>query len=160
MRNLQQLIDTYPRLLHGSGPNIPGYVGAGWHPVVMRLMAEIDALLSDELATGFRLVQIKEKFGGLRFYFDLNGRKDFTLDIVGVGRFRVPDRDEDDMPPRAPELDRIQALVRTAEEEASRTCEVCGKPGELVRGGWMQTLCPYHARIKKSGGQLDFEDGT
>jgi hypothetical protein len=107
-----------PRLLRGSGPQIPGYIGAGWHPIVMRLMSDIDAMLSDELAAAFRLVQIKEKFGG------------------------------------------IQARIRAAEEEASRTCEVCGKPGELQREGWMQTLCEHHAGIKKSGGQLDFEDGT
>ncbi len=160
MSHLTQLIDTYPRLLRGSGPQIPGYVGAGWHPIVMRLMSGIDAMLSDELAEGFQLVQVKEKFGGLRFYFRINGRKDFTVDIFGVGRLRVPDQDEEGKRPRPPELERIQALVREAEQEAARTCEVCGEPGTLRPGGWVQTLCEHHAEIKKSGGRLDLWDGT
>ena len=160
MSKLEQLIDTYPRLLRGTGPVIPGYIGAGWHPIVMRLMAGIDALLDDELAAGFRLIQVKEKFGGLRFYFDLNGRKDFTVDIFGVGRLRIPDQDKDGLPPRPAELDHINQLIRSAEEEASRTCEACGRPGELRKGGWVVTLCEHHARIKEAGGQPDFEDGT
>lgn len=159
-KNLQDLIDAYPRLMHGQGPRIEGYVGFGWHPIVMRLMAAIDALLDDDLAKGFRVIQIKEKFGGLRFYVDLNGRKDFTVDVIGVARLRIPDSDEEGLPARPPELDPIHELIGAAEVEAFKTCEVCGAPGELRRDGWLLTLCDRHARLRKNGGRLDYENGT
>jgi len=38
-------------------------------------------------------------------------------------------------------LTRIHVLIREAEAEAGRTCEDCGKPGKLRRGGWVRTLC-------------------
>jgi hypothetical protein len=122
----------------------------------MRLMSAIDAMLGDDLAAGFQVIQIKEKFGGLRFYFELKGRKDFTVDVIGVGRLQIPDLDEDEegQATRPPELERISALVQAAEEEASRTCEVCGAPGALAPGGWIATLCQRHAEIKRAGDQL------
>ncbi len=161
---LKQLIESYPRLMHGEGPRIPGYIGYGWHPIVMRLMARIDEMLDDDLAQRFRVHQIKEKFGGLRFYFGLSGRRDYTFDLLsaaGATRVEIPDDEvEADLPPRPGAMDAILELVRIAEKEASCTCEVCGEPGERTREGWVQTLCERHQRIKKSGGWLDFEDGT
>jgi hypothetical protein len=159
MSLLQQLIDAHPRLMHGHGPTIPGYVRPGWHPIVMRLMSAIDAMLGDDLAAGFQVIQIKEKFGGLRFYFELKGRKDLTLDVIGVGRLQIPDLDEGDgcQAPRPPELERISALVEAAEEEAARTCEVCGAPGALALGGWIATLCRRHAELKRFGGGVGDE---
>lgn len=159
-KNLQELINAYPRLMGGEGPRAPGYVGFGWHPIVMRLMAAIDALLDDELAQGFRVMQIKEKFGGLRFYVDLNGRTDFTVDLIGVGRLRIPDQDQEGVSARPAELDRIHELIRAAEREAAITCEVCGAPGELRRDGWLLTLCERHARHRESGGRLDYDNGS
>ncbi len=58
MSHLQQLIDSHPRLMRGELPMIPGYVGAGWHPILMRLMSAIDAILSDEAAAAFQVRQI------------------------------------------------------------------------------------------------------
>ena len=142
MSNLNQLIDTYPRLLRGSGPQIPGYVGAGWHPIVMRLMASIDKMLSDELAAGFRVVQIKEKFGGLRFYWQVSK-------VTG-------EEDEDDWLPEAEEDEhraelahRISLLTQEAEDKCEKRCETCGEPGELRPGGWLRTLCDRHAKGRK-----------
>lgn len=159
-KNLQDLIDAFPRLMHGEGPTIPGYVGFGWHPIVMRLMAAIDALLDDEVARGFRVVQVKEKFGGLRFYVDLNDRRDITVDLIGVGRMLVYDQEDEGTPARPPELERIYELIRAAEQEAAKTCEICGAPGALRRSGWQVTLCDRHARQRESGERLDYENGT
>jgi hypothetical protein len=160
MSLLQQLIDAHPRLMRGKGPAIPGYVRPGWHPIVMRLLSAIDAMLGDDLAPGFQVIQIKEKFGGLRFYFELKGRKDFTVDVIGVGRLQIPDLDEDEQGQaiRPPELERISVLVQAAEEEASQTCEVCGAPGALAPGGWIATLCRRHAETKRSGGWVGDEE--
>ncbi len=62
-------------------------------------------------------VQVKEKFGTLRFYID--GGNEYT-----------------------------SALVQMAESFSGVTCEVCGDRGELVGGGWLQTLCKTHAEEK------------
>ena len=59
-------------------------------------------------------VQVKEKFGGLRFYTE-----------------RVPD-------------DYIRGLISMAEAMADVTCEECGAPGKKVNGGWIVTLCDQH----------------
>jgi hypothetical protein len=59
------------------------------------------------------IVQVKEKFGGLRFYMDGG----------------------------TPELEHY---VTFAEAMASRTCEICGKPGESRNTGWIKTLCDTH----------------
>lgn len=40
-------------------------VGEGWHPVIAALDAEIGKLKPD-----YRVLQVKEKFGGLRYYID------------------------------------------------------------------------------------------
>lgn len=58
-----------------------------------------------------RVLQIKEKFGGLRIYV-------------------------------SQETPESLALIKDAEQRASKTCEYCGKPGELVNNGWAKTLCP------------------
>lgn len=83
----------------------------GWYPIVVRL----DQVLA-EVDPEYVLLQVKEKFGGLRYYY----------------RQAHPDR-------RA-EMD---ALVSVAEEEAARTCEDCGAPGVLCEAShWYRTLCP------------------
>jgi len=87
--------------------------GEGWWPIIARLDRDIAALAPD-----YEIHQVKEKFGGLRYY-------------VGL-----PDDAPDD------EIDR---LIAVAEEESSRTCEVCGQPGRLRGGGWVLTLCDVHS---------------
>lgn len=41
--------------------------------------------------------------------------------------------------------DEIYDLIAEAEKKSAVTCEVCGEPGELRRGGWLKTLCDKHA---------------
>jgi hypothetical protein len=43
-------------------------VGDGWVPVVDDLFANIAALLKQRPIANFKIVQVKEKFGGLRVY--------------------------------------------------------------------------------------------
>jgi hypothetical protein len=60
------------------------------------------------------LPRIKEKFGGLRFCYQL------------------PDGNQ-------PET--INDLIRHAEATAAHTCEICGANGRLCNHGWLQELC-------------------
>ena len=38
--------------------------------------------------------------------------------------------------------DEIDKLISDAEDESVRTCEMCGKPGDVYGGGWVTCYCP------------------
>ncbi len=81
--------------------------GAGWYPILVRLEERLG-----EIDPDYRVLQIKEKFGTLRFY--LAGRH------YEFGK----------------------AAVAEAEAESARTCELCGGPGYLrTRNSWLRTVC-------------------
>lgn len=93
-------------------------VGLGWRPLVR----ELDAKLR-EIDPDYEILQVKEKFGGLRYYYE--------------------DR----------EFNRtMRALVAEAEAESFRVCENCGS-GEVrtsADGGyWIKTLCDPCREEKK-----------
>lgn len=90
-------------------------VGDGWQPIIEKLHSQLL-----DLDPGYQILQIKEKFGGLRYYF--SGSKDYPAD---------PDTYE-----------QMTRLVDEAELESIRTCEDCGNDGcEQSIGGWWRTLC-------------------
>jgi hypothetical protein len=86
-------------------------VGPGWREILSDLIAELDSIGW----TG-EVHEVKEKFGGLRFY---------------IGPQRGP-RDH---------WVRICAALDEAESKSFHVCEDCGAPGELRVGGWLRTLC-------------------
>jgi hypothetical protein len=92
---------------------IPGLPGDGWFQLLWDLSEGIEKILKDNPDTEFRVAQVKEKFGGLRFYWSC----------------------------KAPTYEKIGPLVQEAEKKASETCEHCGEPGKERTGGWIKTLC-------------------
>jgi thiamine biosynthesis protein ThiC len=92
-------------------------VGAGWHPLLERLHAQLL-----DVVPGYTVAQVKEKFGGLRVHLDYGDRFEST----------------DDQRARAAQA---ETLVEAAEDESERTCEYCGRPGEPRPGGWVKTMC-------------------
>jgi hypothetical protein len=93
-----------------------GFPGDGWEPLIRRLSEKLEAIIAampeDERPWAD---QVKEKFGGLRFYMSA-----YT--------------------------DAMHEAIAEAEEEAWKTCEVCGAPGKPRGGGWIETLCDECAR--------------
>lgn len=90
-------------------------VDEGWYQLVI----DCDKELS-EIDPKYDLQQIKEKFGGLRYYFQ----------------------------PSDPSLrGKMDAVVSKYEEIASQTCEATGGPGVLMKsvGHWLKTLNPEYA---------------
>jgi hypothetical protein len=100
------------------------------------ILEDLDKKLS-YLDFNYKLTQIKEKFGTLRFYYQAQMTKDVVLDLM------------DD-------------AVRTAELYSSTTCELCGKSSMMSdtskgvdfdrtvslkysnngnSNGWLKTLC-------------------
>jgi hypothetical protein len=91
-------------------------VGHGWAELVLechKRLVDFDG--------NYKVLQIKEKFGGLRYYFM----------------------------PSNPAFTRTMHLrIIDLEKRSYLTCEVCGNPGNLRTrrpNGWMKTLCLNHA---------------
>ncbi len=85
----------------------------GWRDIVHRLYASIEAV-----SPGHKILQIKEKFGGLRYYVAVDNYAD------------------------------VEALIRDAEAESFMTCEDCGQPCTVTENGWISTLCDEHNPMK------------
>lgn len=133
--------------------------GPGWYPILARLEAELTAIVPE-----FEVHQIKEKYGSLRFYWGLPRR---ACCLLFNAENPLPEGSRPTDSPAwaaytemheahlasethvaiatetASRFDRASCLVRSAEAESARTCEVTGSPGVLmVRGGWYRTLDP------------------
>ena len=91
----------------------------GWYPLVEKLLLDIRALPKDDGLV--RINQIKEKFGGLRFYAEVSGSEEYK--------------------------ERVRGMIEQAEKEASHTCEFCSEPGTFRTGGWMRVTCDKHSKI-------------
>ena len=94
-------------------------VDEGWYQIVV----DCDNLLT-EIDPDYQIAQIKQKFGGLRYYFQPSD--------VNNGELYV----------------KMNAVVLAYEKIASMTCEATGKPGVLMKskGGWVKTLDPEYAK--------------
>lgn len=69
-----EVVAIYPELFEsvlreGSLESYGLGVGKGWHPLIAKLVREIREV-DEELGVKSRVAQIKEKFGGLRFYLE------------------------------------------------------------------------------------------
>ena len=96
-------------------------VGEGWKDLCVRTFEKIaDTYVRHDVdLSEFSLVQIKEKFGGLRIY---------------------PGGIESGL------YDDVYSAICKAEDESYTICELCGNPGKPRKGSWIKTLCQEHAR--------------
>lgn len=95
-----------------------GSVGPGWIPL-------LDQLCTDLVALGWNreVYQIKEKFGGLRFY----AKSDDNYQV-------------------------LRPVLAAAEAKSLTICEHCGAPGELNRTrAWLRTLCVPCGELHTAG---------
>lgn len=114
-----KLIIKYPRLFKGiTKPltqNLMAFgieCGDGWYNILDKLFAKLNKYKDIEL------MQVKEKFGGLRIY------------INGVN---------------TKYSDKVYDLIDKAEAKSFKTCEMCGKPGKnQTINNWVYTVCKDH----------------
>lgn len=88
--------------------------GDGWRPLIEYLYdaANDRACIS--------IAQVKEKFGGLRFYID----HDFECEVEDCHA-----------------AESMYKAIDTIEALSYRICETCGKHGKLTGKSWVKTLC-------------------
>jgi len=96
-----------------AGMGCGSQIGEGWFDIIRELDRQVAERYPDYVVD-----QVKEKFGGLRYY---------------IGN--VPNDVNDE----------IYGFIAEAEAKASKTCDVCGKEGELGKTGWLlATRCDKH----------------
>lgn len=100
-------------------------VGKGWRKILVRAL--LDHI--DFFYTRFHITQIKEKFGGLRFYAAGGTYREGIEHYVGYGS--------------------TAEYIEFAEKISYYICETCGLPGRRREGGWTKTLCDEHAEENK-----------
>ena len=96
-------------------------VGDGWKQIV----CDCDAELA-QIDPYYRIFQVKEKYGELRYYFEPSDTKDAQLQAA------------------------MYEIVRKYKKLASQTCEESGLSGVMMKsiGGWFKTLNPEYASKK------------
>ena len=87
-------------------------VGNGWLGLVKTLIEDLI-----QLGWNKQICQVKEKFGGMRFYINEGSKEIFNK-------------------------------ISEAETKSHETWEKCGEPGKAISGGWIVTLCEFHAKEK------------
>jgi hypothetical protein len=154
---VNDLKKRYPRLFLAyrdvPGPSV-GYP-RGWTSFINELFDAIDKLLSDTQAKSFRIEQIKEKYGGLRFYYSIAGKlATFNLDIQipGAGRARLKNTTpaSDAFPIAA-----LDKLIADAEKRSEVTCFFCGVAGSERDDGWIYVACDACAAQRRNPTQPD-----
>lgn len=89
----------------------------GWFYLIRDLCEEITKLNIPQ----YKVYQVKEKFGGLRFYGSI--------------------------PSEFHHREKLLRLIWTFESASYTLCELCGKGGSVYsRRGWMKTLCDTCAK--------------
>lgn len=110
------------------------YVGEGWANIItvlIRQMSEEARRANPE--AGLVIEQVKEKYGGLRFYWWLDHELE---NIPGVGQVQQGPLLIDET------YETLGALAEFAEKLSCVTCEITGKPGKIRdMNGWFTCLC-------------------
>jgi len=100
----------------------------GWNDLIYKLSEDLTKI-SDKI----QATQVKEKFGGLRFYWVAEDMTDEQYEMV-------------------------HKLVENAEEKSYQICEECGSTADVTQTeGWIVTLCPKCLKeyYKKRGIEYD-----
>lgn len=104
--------------------------GVGWKAIVDALVVELDAIWEgfNGKAGAWCPMQVKEKFGSLRFYCD------YAVPEAEAPAGTLKDFDE--------RREKSYAAIEKAENKSAETCERCGAPGKNESvGGWLATVC-------------------
>lgn len=132
----------------------------GWYDLIYELCQKIsDRFERDGKEPDIIVLQVKEKFAALRFYYKFEGLKDSiqALDFLESGtsiRFSPEDSNSDKSDDETAALRKdIRKLVNEYEQKSKTICEKCGAVGE-VRADLpcIRTLCDncYGESLKKN----------
>ncbi len=105
-------------------------IGYGWMPLIDLVCSYTQNCIDEYKLLQLEATQVKEKYGGLRFYYSWVGNKKMT--------------DEQNK-----YIDRIESLISDAEYISNYICERCGTMiGVFQTKGWITTICKKCAEGK------------
>lgn len=154
------LVKNYPIIFKEYGGDITKTCmawglecGDGWFTLLNKACKAIQKTC-DKYNIEFTAEQVKEKFGGLRFYYSTTNNKEYTINKIErriskyfykyrLGRQFNFLRDIRQKIYITPE-EMISNIIRKAEEDSYTICEICGAPGVLIGRGWMGVRCEKH----------------
>lgn len=117
VKNTDNVLDLLSRFDSVYSKSID--IRPGWIPLVLSLHFKILSLVDD-----YTIYQIKEKFGGLRFYADPKIHDAYSPD----NKYHI--------------IQIFNHLINTAELHSMQTCEICSIPGSLkTENHWYKTRC-------------------
>jgi hypothetical protein len=133
-----------------TGPHIGLGMYLGWIPLVVQACTAVDELLGPD-KRGFHWVQIKEKFGELRMYYEMENFRTQVIDIRSPeGRITMTHQ------PDGADTLAVTLHERLAEilQKSGECCIVCGAPAPMRdNAGYFLPLCDQHTvRQLGSGG--------
>lgn len=130
--------DWQVRWENGKIPSVFGCeIGDGWYELMVDLCTEITAAYKRSGAPVDIVVdQVKEKWGGLRFYYHIpdHSGESSVFSITGMESLQ-------DAGGESPLQVEISEIVRKYEEMSFAICEDCGKQGTRRKLGYVCTLC-------------------
>lgn len=111
-------------------------IGPGWVPIYLNAVNLIEEVIVANPGFRVKILQVKEKFGGLRIY----ARKWSDGATGGEDDDLVVD-DKHEVAAK-----KVNAIIAYATDWADVVCETCGEQGTLVSPkGWMRVACEKHA---------------
>jgi hypothetical protein len=102
-------------------------VSKGWQDIVYKLSEDLSNLMRIFPDQFVKCAQVKEKFGGLRYYVDISCENEDEFEEYRT-RFS----------------DATNELITEATYKANSACDVCGKDGKICGKNWMVTRCDDH----------------
>jgi len=152
-----KLVEKYPLIFKEYGGDIRNTCmgwglscSDGWFKLIYNLCEDITKIIGNKNIEVVA-VQVKEKFGGLRFYY-------VTINTKITKSNKLSNIIQQNMFSRKlgkqywaivnfrkrflrTTEEKIYDLIEQAERDSYKICEICGRPGEARGGGWIKTLC-------------------
>ena len=152
----KKLVESYPKIFRDYGGDMRYTClcwgiecGDGWFELLNNMCHDVVKLSKGK---NIQVVahQVKEKFGGLRFYFGIES--DYTilnrLDSkirslmfsckLGIPYWKIINFRRKFWKTTE---EKISDRIEQAEWKSETTCEACGQPGKIRGGGWVYTAC-------------------
>jgi len=162
----KKLVEKYPNIFRDYGGDIQrtcmGWgmsCGDGWFQLIDKLCEDIINIIGDETIEVIAL-QVKEKFGGLRFYYSIeenpsvfkkldNLIRNFMFSKrLGKQYWKVINFKKKFWKTTH---EKISDIVEQAERDSYKICETCSRPGEVRDSGWIKTSCEFCNEQFKEG---------
>jgi len=124
--------------------------GDGWYNLINDLCKNITTVIGNK---NIKIIaaQVKEKFGGLRFYYDVKSPNSPFMNRVGyifiTAMFKVKlgklywNLVAYRKKIYRTTLEKIEDIISDAEHKSYEICELCGEPGKTRGKGWVTTQC-------------------